>query len=61
MCGFGIWVIPVIAVADYPGFVVALVDCALMLAAELVYYGSKVGYYGIGVDKHRLSNASNKK
>ena len=47
--GFGIWVIPVIAVTDYPGFVVALVSCALILAAELMYYGSMVRYYRVGV------------
>ena len=47
--GSGIWLIPVIAVTDYPGFVVALVACALILAAELMYYGSKVRYYRAGV------------
>jgi len=47
--GFGIWSIPVIAVIDLSGLIVALVACSLILAAELVYYGSLVRYYRTGV------------
>lgn len=44
----GIWVIPVFAVTT-EGYVSAVACCILILAAELVYYGSMVRYYRVGV------------